>query len=145
MTSPLLSPPGVGVPLVISLLSTLFGGCSFAFVNGPPPNHRTSAFFDCTASNTIPVLDTVASTIALLDAVSFTTGSTNDASTTTGSRKGDLIAFGAGAALLATSAAYGYKKTSECRQAEADSRAPLDAPTGEPIRSAGSPTSPTFL
>jgi len=101
------------------MFSTALGGCSFAFVDGPPPNHRTSPFFDCTASNTLPVLDTVASTIGLLDAVSFATGS-NDASTATGSRKGDAIAFGAGAALLAASAAYGYRKTSECREAEAD-------------------------
>jgi hypothetical protein len=104
---------------VLAALSTAFGGCSFAFVNGPPPNHRTSPFFSCTSGNGLPTLDAVGSTLALLDAVSFATSSTNDLSTT-GSRRGDAIAFGVGAAVLAASAAYGYKKTSECREAQAD-------------------------
>ena len=64
---------------------------------------------------------TVAAAIALLDAVGVATrlGRAIRAPAT-GSRKGDAIAFGAGAALLAASAAYGFKKTSECREAEAD-------------------------
>ena len=106
-------------PLVLAALSTAFGGCSFAFVNGPPPNHKTAAFFGCTSGNGVPLLDTAAAAIGLIDALSFATGSTNDLSTT-GSRKGDAIAFGAGAAVLAASAAYGFKKTSECREAQAD-------------------------
>jgi len=112
-------PRRVPVLLAIAALSTALGGCSFAFVNGPPPNHRTSPFIACTSGNGIPILDTVGATIGLLDALSFATNSTNDLSTT-GSRKGDAIAFGAGAALLAASAAYGFKKTSECREAQAD-------------------------
>ena len=66
------------------------------------------------------MLDTVAATIGLLDAVSFATDSGSEGSTTTGSKMGNVIALGAGAALLAASASYGYKKTSECREAEAD-------------------------
>lgn len=66
------------------------------------------------------MLDTVAATLVLLDAVSFATESGSDGNTTTGSRTGNAIVLGAGAALLAASAAYGYKKTSECREAEAD-------------------------
>jgi hypothetical protein len=112
-------PRRVLAPLAIAALSTALGGCSFAFVNGPPPNHRTSPFFGCTSGNGLPTLDAVGATLGLLDAVSFATSSTNDLSTT-GSRKGDAIAFGAGAAVLAASAAYGFKKTSECREAEAD-------------------------
>jgi hypothetical protein len=107
-------------PLAIAALSTALGGCSFAFVNGPPPNHRTSPFFTCTSSNGVPMLDAVAATIALLDAASFATDSGSESSTTTGSKTGNAIVLGAGAALLAASAAYGYKKTSECREAEAD-------------------------
>jgi hypothetical protein len=105
---------------VIAALSTAFGGCSFAFVNGPPPNHRTSAFFGCTSSNGVPMLDTAAATVGLLDAVAFATGSGSDSNTTTGSRSGNAIAAGAVAAIFAASAAYGYKKTLECREAEVD-------------------------
>jgi hypothetical protein len=107
-------------PLAIAALSTAFGGCSFAFVNGPPANHRTSPFFTCTSSNGVPMLDTVAATLVLLDAVTFATESGSDGNTTTGSRTGNAIVLGAGAALLAASAAYGHKKTSECREAEVD-------------------------
>ncbi len=113
-------PRRILVPLAIAALSTAFGGCSFAFVNGPPPNHRTSAFFACTSSNGVPLLDTIAASIGLLDAVSFATSSGSDSSTTTGSKSGNVIAAGAVTALLAASAAYGYQKTSECREAEAD-------------------------
>ena len=66
------------------------------------------------------MLDTVAATLVLLDAVDFATESGSDGNTATGSRTGNAIVLGAGAALLAASAAYGYKKTSECREAEAD-------------------------
>jgi hypothetical protein len=106
--------------LAIGALATAFGGCSFAFVNGPPANHRTSAFFTCTSSNSVPILDTLAATIGLIDAASLATDSATDSSTTTGSKTGNAIVLGAGAALLAASAAYGYKKASECREAEAD-------------------------
>ena len=119
VTSPPMPPRRVPVLLALAALSPALGGCSFAFVNGPPANHRTSPFVACTSGNGIPILDTVGATIGLLDAVSFATNSTNDLSTT-GSRKADAIAFGAGAALLAASAAYGFKKTSECREAQAD-------------------------
>ena len=107
-------------PVALAALSTAFAGCSFAFVNGPPPDHRTSPFFTCTSSKAVPMLDTVAATLVLLDAVTFATESGSDGNTTTGSRTGNAIVLGAGAALLAASAAYGYKKTSECREAEAD-------------------------
>ena len=66
------------------------------------------------------MLDTIAATIGLLDAVGFAAGSGSDSNTTVGSRTDTAIFLGAGAAVLAASAAYGYKKTSECREAEAD-------------------------
>jgi hypothetical protein len=128
-------------PLAIAALSTALGGCSFAFVNGPPPNHRTSPFFTCTSSNGVPMLDAVAATIALLDAASFATDSGSESSTTTGSKTGNAIVLGAGAALLAASAAYGYKKTSECREAEADlvRRTPVFTSAPGPFATRGPP------
>jgi hypothetical protein len=112
-------PRRVLAALAITALSTAFGGCSFAFVDGPPANHRTSAFFGCTSSNGVPMLDTIAATIGLLDAVGFATGSVSD-SNSSGARTGNALALGGGAAVLAASAAYGYKRTSECREAQAD-------------------------
>jgi hypothetical protein len=111
--------------LAIAFLSTAVGGCSFAFVNGPPPNHKTSAFFDCTSSNALPIIDSVVAAGALLDAVGAGAGSSsfvnNDGTMSTSSARTSVaIAYGAGAALLAASAGYGFKKTSECRDAEAD-------------------------
>ncbi len=110
-------PPQNRLALVATLiLTSATGGCSFAFVNGPPPNHRQLRFFDCTSSNTIPTLDLVVSALSLLDAVAA--GTDGSGTTATGSSKADLITFAAGAALLGASAAYGYKKTGECRDAE---------------------------
>ena len=110
-------PPQNRLALVATLiLTSATGGCSFAFVNGPPPNHRQLPFFDCTASNTLPTLDLVAGALSLLDAVAA--GTDGSGSTATGSGKADLITFAVGAALLGASAAYGYKKTGECRDAE---------------------------
>ncbi len=120
--------------LAIALLSTAVGGCSFAFVNGPPPNYKTSPFFDCTSGNVLPILDSVVAGGLLIDAVGAGTASgafaSSSANTSASARAGNAIALGAGAALLAASAGYGFKKTSECRQAEDDfiRRAPL-APT----------------
>jgi hypothetical protein len=101
------------------ILASATGGCSFAFVNGPPPNHRQLSFFGCTSGNTIPTLDLAVGALTAVDAVVAGTGG-GDTSTSTGSHKGDAIAFAAMAAVLGASAAYGYKKTSECRDAEAE-------------------------
>ena len=101
------------------ILASATGGCSFAFVNGPPPNHRQLSFFGCTSSNTIPTLDLAVGALSVVDAV-VAGSSSGSTSTSTGSGKGDAIAFAATAALLGASAAYGYKKTSECREAEAE-------------------------
>jgi len=100
------------------ILASATGGCSFAFVNGPPPNHRQLSFFGCTSGNTIPTLDLAVGALTAVDAVVAGTG--GGGSTSTGSNKGDAITFAAMAAVLGASAAYGYKKTSECRDAEAE-------------------------
>jgi hypothetical protein len=120
--------------LAIALLSTAVGGCSFAFVNGPPPNYKTSPFFDCTSGNVLPILDSVVGAGLLIDTIGAGTASgafaNSSGNTSASSRAGNAIALGAGAALLAASAGYGFKKTSECREAEDDliRRAPV-APT----------------
>jgi hypothetical protein len=119
------------------ILMSATGGCSFAFVSGPPPNHKQLNFFGCTSSNTVPTLDLVGGALFLIDGVAAATGgsASGSGSTATGSTKGDVITFAAGAALLGASAAYGYKKTAECRDAEADLvRRTPPTPTLAPVR-----------
>src|SRR5690348_9850562 len=95
--------------LATLILASATGGCSFAFVNGPPPNHRQLSFFGCTSSNTIPTLDAAVAALSVVDAVVAGTG--GGGTTSIGSSKGDAVTFAATAALLGASAAYGYKKT----------------------------------
>ncbi|HEY4394180.1 MAG TPA: hypothetical protein VGP64_08960 [Polyangia bacterium] len=113
-------PPQSRHVLVATLiLASAAGGCSFALVNGPPPEHRQLSFFGCTSSNTIPTLDLAVGALSVVDAVVAGSGG-GPSNSTTGSNKGDAITFAATAALLGASAAYGYKKTAECRTAEAE-------------------------
>jgi hypothetical protein len=122
------------IVLVATLILTSgAGGCSFALVNGPPPNHRQLSFFGCTSSNTIPMVDLGISALSVVDAALSAAGSSSSG-LSTGSNKGDLVTFAASAALFGASAAYGYKRTAECRDAEAllvkrTPPAPMLAPT----------------
>ena len=128
-------PPQSRLALVATLiLASATGGCSFAFVNGPPPNHRQLAFFGCTSGNTIPTLDLAVGALSAVDAVVAGTGG-GSSSSTTGSSKADAITFAASAVLLGASAAYGYKKTAECRDAEAElvRRTPPTPTLGPPM------------
>ncbi len=108
------SPPGFGA-LSLAALATLSisaGGCSLFLVNGPPPNHRTLSFFGCTSSNSIPGIDTAIGAGAVVEALVNGTGSSGG---TTNDRLATAVTYGATAALFAASAAYGFRKTSECR------------------------------
>lgn len=40
-------------------LALTASGCSFAFVDGPPENHRQMPMFECTTSRVVPVLDVI--------------------------------------------------------------------------------------
>lgn len=113
-------PSGLGL-VAAALLSVTAGGCSFLFVNGPPPDHKTSNFFGCTSSNTIPFVDIAFAAGSVLEAVEGGAGAqSQNYNTTTASRTGEAVTFGVTAAVLAASAAYGFSKTSQCREALAD-------------------------
>jgi hypothetical protein len=123
------SPARFGVVSVgiLAALSVSASGCSLFFVNGPPANHRSSSFFGCTSSNGIPIVDTGFAAGAVVEAlaggaIASANGTTGDARLATG------ITYGAAAALFAASAAYGFKKTSECREAQAELVARLPPP-----------------
>lgn len=126
------SRPGLVAAVILSVAGS---GCSFLFVNGPPPDHKTSTFFDCTSSNTIPFVDVAFAAGSVLEAVEGGTGVQSQGyDTTTTSRTGEAVTFGVTAAVLAASAAYGFNKTSQCREALADlvRRTPPAAPTLAP-------------
>ncbi len=90
-------------------------GCSFAFVHGPPANHRQLPFFDCTSSNILPALDGL---LGLAIAGETVDSATTANSTLSSSPKTAIAIAAAEAVLFATSAAYGFKKTSDCRDAQ---------------------------
>lgn len=116
--------PGV---FALALVSVVSGGCSFLFVNGPPPNHRTSSFFGCTSSNALPFVDVAFAAGSILEAFDPGAGSSGYA-TASGAQAANVVAYGATAALLAASAAYGFSKTSRCREAQAELLARLPPP-----------------
>jgi hypothetical protein len=109
---------GVGVgklAVLVAALGVLPGGCSLAFVNGPPANHQKLAYFDCSSSRALPTLDLLVAGAATVDAIP---GVANGASGL--SNHTELAVFGTEAALFAASAIYGFSKTAECRQAQSE-------------------------
>jgi len=101
-------------PALLCLVCAL-SGCSFAFVHGPPPNHRQMPFFDCTTSNILPAMDGLLGLLVAADTIDAATSGT---STLRSSPTVAIAVVAAEAALFATSAAYGFKKTSDCRDAQ---------------------------
>ena len=104
------------VPLTLcAALLTVSAGCSFAFVDGPPTNHRKLPFFSCTTSNTLPIVDLVIGGALAASSVGVIDGSGSGSNTTA------TVAVAVGeAALFAASAIYGFNKTSACRDASAE-------------------------
>ena len=98
------------------LVAVWGGGCSFAFVDGPPTMHRQLPYFECTSGNGLPTVDLVLGALTGIEAAAlFESGS----SYSTGSNTEAAVAAGE-AALFAASAIYGYGKTSSCREAKAE-------------------------
>ena len=88
-------------------------GCSFIFVEGPPRDHASRRYFDCTSSNLAPGVDATLGGLLAIGMLS----STSDSSTTSGDSQAIVEgAIVAGAAVA--SAAYGFVRTSHCREAK---------------------------
>ena len=107
--------------LLIVVLTLSLGGCSFAFVHGPPPNHKQLAFFDCTTSNLLPFGDSLLGVVflgATADAVSRYSSTNSYGLSSSSSSKADIATDAALAALLSASAIYGFVKTSNCVDAQ---------------------------
>jgi hypothetical protein len=110
--------PGARALVLCAVAAAATNGCSFLFVDGPPPNAKKLRAFNCTTSNSWPTTDVIIGGLTLLDGL----GAVTSASQTTsgGINNANYIAAGValgGAALFAVSAATGYKNTSACRDA----------------------------
>jgi len=80
-------------------------------VNSPPTNHARLSYFECSESLFWPVVDGIA---AVLLGISATGQAVNDAEVP--------LSAGAGAAMLAGSSIWGWKKVNRCRDARAENR-----------------------
>jgi len=110
--------------LRIMLLCAFFltsTACSWAFVNGPPPNHESLPFFTCTQSKTWPILDVVWGGAAFLSGVSVLAMS--DEEFANSGSDGDRVTTGvvglAWGVASGFSARSGFNKVNECRAAYA--------------------------
>jgi hypothetical protein len=97
-----------------ALLTLVLGGCSFAFVDGPPSMHKQLPYFECTSSRAWPTVDLVVGGITGIEAVTILSA---DSSLYSDTRTEAAIAAGE-AALFIASAIYGYDKASSCREAK---------------------------
>ncbi len=111
-----------GIALVLCLSTT---GCSFAFVSGPPANHRQLPYFECSSSRTVPVLDTLFTALEAINlglAVSRSDQGWDDLFNGDPpiQRKTGIGLYTVLTALGAAGMYYGFTKTSECRAAKSE-------------------------
>lgn len=97
----------------IGLLPLLLSGCGLLISQGPPTGHELMPAFSCTESNTAPTLDLVWGGLNLLGAA---LASSSDE--TYYDSPGAAVAVGLSWAVVSSiSAAAGFRKSRECRQA----------------------------
>jgi len=90
------------IALTAAALAAGAGGCSFLFSEGPPRDHDTRAFFDCSEGMAPPILDSVATGLGILDVFGTATASPRP------DNAGTAVAVQASLAVLAAgSAIYG--------------------------------------
>ncbi len=111
--------------LIATLTGSSLSGCSFAFVSGPPANHRQAPYFDCTSSRVVPVLDVVWS---VLQTANFALAVSRSDEDWDDMFNGDpplargtaIPVYAILAGLGIGGAVYGFAKTSSCRAAKAE-------------------------
>jgi len=112
---------------VSALLGLVVGGsgCSYAFVEGPPPPTERAGLLHCTSNMWAPVVDSAVTGLQGVRVLLAAGASDRDYDMATLSRNWDL---GIGVALLTafgSSALFGYMRTSECRAAKDEQRTEL--------------------
>ena len=107
--------------IAVCVLAVSSNACSFAFVEGPPPNAEGLKTFDCTDSFAPPVLDTVLAVIdGALALFAYGLGRALGGSPTP--VFWGFLAVGVGAPTA--SAIYGYSKVGSCRDVRRRTSAP---------------------
>jgi hypothetical protein len=112
-----------GMRAIAFTLAISVTGCSFAFVSGPPANHRQLPAFSCSESRVVPVLDTIwtvlqTSNLILAAAESDQKWSDLYNGNPPISRGAAIPLYAVLAGLGAAGMYYGYTRTSECREAK---------------------------
>ncbi len=121
--------------LIVALMSAL-PGCSFLFVDGPPPDHAEREHFTCTTSRLGPIVDTVfAVTYGAQAAGVVATRGSNSSSSNESTLTLALFVLGF-AGLFGASAYSGYVDTSDCGEAmdALEARRTLAPPTVLPTQ-----------
>jgi hypothetical protein len=98
---------------LLALAGAAFGGCSFLFVDGPPANHQSLAYFDCSSSRLAPVTDLVLAGLEGLG--TYATYSNGNSGLGSDS---DVIVPALVAALFAASGVVGLQRVSKCDEAK---------------------------
>ena len=129
----------VGALALALCVASAASGCSYLFVDAPPPrSQQPPRPFTCTTSNTWPTVDVVLSGVAVLEGIGALTDTTDaNSGYSSGDRTANYVNAGVAAvsaALLATSAAAGYRQTAACREATAElmNRLYMSQPAGSP-------------
>ena len=89
-------------------------GCSFVFIKGPPADHESRPYFECTSEPIVaimPVADAVAGALVGFGAMVAT-------QVPSGENQGDAMAAWAIASGLLASAVYGLASASRCQDAK---------------------------
>ena len=98
----------VAAPLIFALG---IGGCSLAFVRGPPEDHATLSEFECTDSRTLPIIEGVWTALFLAAGISELVAPTDEWSKVSGPANVGL------GVLLGASSYAGFARVSRCRSA----------------------------
>ena len=97
--------------LAVACAAPLLSGCSFLFVDGPPPHHRSLAYFDCTSSRLAPVTDLVLGGLEGIGVAAEVAGQQR-------SSDSSVIAPAAVAAAFVASGIVGFMRVSSCNEAK---------------------------
>jgi hypothetical protein len=101
-----------GLAVLITLVVWANAGCSFTFVDGPPAQHQTMPYFECSSGRGWPIVDGIIGASVAIGAASDLERAGTDGG------RADAVIGAAEAALFLASAAYGLSKTSACREAK---------------------------
>jgi hypothetical protein len=107
-------------------------GCSFLFVDGPPPQYQQMPYFQCTSSVGWPVVDTILGALSGASVLVALSRSDADYINTTYTRRDDIVGNALFLGLFGAAAIVGYTKTSDCREAQASTAMRRMPPQGYP-------------